>query len=461
MINSLKTKPNIIAIGILALLILARLALALLVDLHPQIAYKNSDTFDYVNMAESLALGKAYSLDSQEPLDLLRAPGYPLFLAAVFKVAGASPGNVTLAQMLVSTLTGYLLYRLIRLRFSQRTALLAFGLYLVDPTTILWGLPMLSETLFTFAVILAIYLAALWLRRGKYYFLAMSGLAIGAGTLVRPIGQAYIAPLALLVLLRGAGSLQLKAMLKKNAPAVVYLIAGYLLLTAPWALRNKYVWDCPVVTTGPTINLRDWMVAKVVAEVDEIPLNQAINDLQATSDPICPTVNMEYIRILSQHPRVFLKLYAGGTIATLFSTSFDTGLQLFGVPYQLPDLWQPYLDGGLAAVFKILINELPSRPLVPAGFIGLLIFQLSLYLLAAWGLVQGWRHIDADWRWWLLLISATIILFLALPGPVGQDRFRVPIQPLLVYLAVIPFEAKKPSQISPGKISASVKGDFL
>ena len=40
----------------------------------------------------------------------------------------------------------------------------------------------------------------------------------------------------------------------------------------------------------------------------------------------------------------------------ILGTSFDRWLEFFGVDYSLPDLWRPFMDGGLPAVGSVFFS---------------------------------------------------------------------------------------------------------
>jgi hypothetical protein len=67
---------------------------------------------------------------------------------------------------------------------------------------------------------------------------------------------------------------------------------------------------------------------------------------------------------------------------------------------------------------------------------GLLIaFQLLIYAAAVMGaLALRNVRVSSD-KWGIILILITTLVLLLSPGPDGNERFRVPAQPLLAYLA--------------------------
>jgi 4-amino-4-deoxy-L-arabinose transferase-like glycosyltransferase len=167
-------------------------------------------------LANKILQGVVYTLSPNDPLDLFRPPGYPAFLAVIIRIFGANPGTIAFVQLVVSTATGYLLFILVRSRYTKETVYLVFSLYLMDPITIIWGLKILSETLFTFLMFLSFYFIDLWRRKGRNYLLLLSGLVIALGTLTRPIGQAIIYLILGFILFRPVDSTIAKRRLSHN-----------------------------------------------------------------------------------------------------------------------------------------------------------------------------------------------------------------------------------------------------
>ena len=76
----------------------------------------------YVESARVLASGRDLA-------DTFRPPGYPLFLAAVLRVAGDHLLALRLAQLVAGLVLVALVYDLVRARFGLRAAFLSIGPY--------------------------------------------------------------------------------------------------------------------------------------------------------------------------------------------------------------------------------------------------------------------------------------------------------------------------------------------
>jgi hypothetical protein len=157
--------------------------------------------------------------------------------------------------------------------------------------------------------------------------------------------------------------------------------------------------------------------------------------LQEQDPGVCPQKTAEYLGILVAHAPIYARLHLGGTIPVLIGTGFDRWLRFFGVNYVLPDLWRPYMDGGVARLWDVLRQEWARYPPGILLMSVLTAFQLGIYVIALLGVLSllGTGHPARRWILVALVLALTILVLT--PGQGGNERFRVPAQPLLLILA--------------------------
>lgn len=132
-------------------------------------AFQSPDAGEYVALARGLAWqGRYIQLDpAGQPRtgpDTWRTPGYPLFLALVIRLAGDSPLVLLAAQQLLAVATVPLLWLVLRPLARPRWALLAALAWCCDPFRLYYSFWLMSETLFTFVLLLA---CLVWVRKGS------------------------------------------------------------------------------------------------------------------------------------------------------------------------------------------------------------------------------------------------------------------------------------------------------
>jgi 4-amino-4-deoxy-L-arabinose transferase-like glycosyltransferase len=176
-------------------------------------------------------LSEATKISSILP-DAVRSPGYPLFLTLFM---GDQPisgilAHVLLIQVLISTLTvalAYLMYRrFLNLPWAASAALLTA----LSPHLIVVNNYLLSETLFCFFLVSAAGWVSLTSSRASWKTAGVLGGLLAAASLIRPSLQYFLLLLAL--------SLYTEVPNRENAKRAAALLLGFLLLIAPWFVRN-------------------------------------------------------------------------------------------------------------------------------------------------------------------------------------------------------------------------------
>lgn len=163
--------------------------------------------------------------------DTLRPAGYPIFLRIVHFV-NDNLSAVTLVQHAIGIATALLLYRTVLHSGGGRwPALLPVAVVGFGGEQVFLEHAVMSETLFTFLVVLALFLATRMLTRPSLAAAALAGLCLGAATTVRPVSLLLIAALPVCLVataaLRGHG--------RRLALASV---AGALLVLGPYLFAS-------------------------------------------------------------------------------------------------------------------------------------------------------------------------------------------------------------------------------
>lgn len=160
--------------------------------------------------------------------DAFRGPGYPLFLASFVKAVGPIGWYhpVLQAQVLLGTATVALTMALAREWLPRPWALAAGVLMAFQAHHIAATAFLLTEVLFGFLVVLALWLTVVALRKRSTGLAALAGAAFGVGYLVNPMAALF--PFVLLALFWRAGL--------ARAGGVLLLVS--LLAVGGWSARN-------------------------------------------------------------------------------------------------------------------------------------------------------------------------------------------------------------------------------
>ncbi|MHB8516703.1 MAG: glycosyltransferase family 39 protein, partial [Dehalococcoidia bacterium] len=123
-------------------------------------------------------------------------PGYPFILAAVYRLFDDSVRAALVLNALLAAATVVLVYAIGRRAFAGRAAMLGALLYALMPSAVFFAGVTLSETTFTFVLLLAIWLIVESAARRSWRLLVSAGVAVGYAALIR--GQAALIPLVAL-----------------------------------------------------------------------------------------------------------------------------------------------------------------------------------------------------------------------------------------------------------------------
>ena len=203
----------------------------------------DGDTGVYGTIAKNLLLNHAYALDKPFHLTLIRLPGYPLFLALIFKVFGMdSYGAVRGIQGVIDLISCLLIAGFVRDHVSRRAAHWALWLGALCPFTADYTAVPLTETNSIFCVALGIFASGRLIvqirsrGRSQWTWLAVTSLALSCAILFRPDGvllAAAVVPGIWWYARRDAGHAALRA------AVICALLAA--LPFVPWTIRNYRV----------------------------------------------------------------------------------------------------------------------------------------------------------------------------------------------------------------------------
>lgn len=182
-----------------------------------------------------------------------KPPFYPYFLSTIYKMFGINPTIARTVQVLLSVVTGLLVYYLGKELFDHKTGIISLLVFSLFWETAHMSIALLSENIYWPLLFVFMYLATKVKEEGRYSIFL--GLVLSLLVLVRPPSITFIFPL-LLYLLWGKHSKS--SSLVSTFKKAIIVIAFAVLPLIPWTLRNYQVYDQFVfIYTDGGINL--WM----------------------------------------------------------------------------------------------------------------------------------------------------------------------------------------------------------
>jgi hypothetical protein len=193
------------------------------------------DSIDYIQLAG----GIADRFDLTNELFLVRTPGYPLFLAIIFWMFGASsPSVILVAQHAMAVATAVLTAAIAwRLTSRRTTAALAGILCACSLQILAYANLVLTETPYMLTFIAAVYCLVRYHQHEERRWLVAASLLSGVGYLLRPVALYLVAVCAAAALRRAWTMRRAPHLARRRWGVVVELVSAsgpVLVVAAPW-----------------------------------------------------------------------------------------------------------------------------------------------------------------------------------------------------------------------------------
>ena len=363
------------------------------------------DEHEYLALAANVAAGRGLVYDeaigTASGQQFGRAPGYPLFLAAIG--AGSDDGHgtplrVKIAQSVLGAAAVWLIGLIARRAGGDRSGVVAAWLAAIYPPLVSLPSYVLSETLYStmaLAGVLVLQQAASSRggERAAALRAAIAGLLCGAAALVRPAMLFYL-PLAVLWL---AAS--------RRFWLALALAGAAMLAIVPWTVRNLRVYDRFVLVASE---------GGVTFWTGNHPLAIGEGDLAAN-----PPIKQAELEFRRAHP--------GSTPESLEPLYYADALaQIRAHP-----LW--WLSLIARKGYYLVVPAGPSYALHSARYrVASTVPYLLLLPFAVGGTRRQARGIEPPTALFVLAASAALTCLIFFP----QERFRIPvIDPMLIVCA--------------------------
>lgn len=399
---------------------------------------KTADSDEYIYQAKNLIdYGTTYSGDyTATNLDVSlyerRTPGYPVYLILT-KTIFHSNFLPLFLQCVLSLLNIFIGYKILKLISpdTKNTYLYLF-FFLFFPSQFIYATVFMSEILFQTSILLCLYYLLQFEKSGKFSYFYIHHLLLAIAYLIKPIA---------LFLWLGY-SLYGIIIHNKRGIAVRQIAAAlfHVLLLGSFFVKNyNQTGIAEYSGIGRKLIINYNMPALLSFYENETYAKNKIDSLQYSLKnesyaSQCASIDLFIRQEVTAHPIHFLLLQGYGSIKLLLETG-RWDLELWRVGYEnvekTPSLKNTYSMNGISGVLHEL-NQWPILYLIYYCFVvfaSIALFLLFINSLFNKSLIR--RH--------KLLLLATIIYFAILSGPSASARFRIPIFPILVILAMSSF----------------------
>ncbi len=417
------------------LYLVSRLCIALWALQDPETRMYNGDSALYEQIALSLLetgeyLAPGYGSADTDPMaDMIRPPGYPLIIAAVYWVFGTGFwGKVGL--LLVNLAGSVALWWGVGRMDTGASVMHPYNapalVLLFDLGHLLFSKEILTEMIFApLMVWMVVWIRGAWAGRINDAPVPMrpygAGTLLGLATLLKPI--TFYLPWVMIPVLRYLGWKWSR-------------IAGFVLIAAGlpflWQARNYASHGTFAYTSIAAENLMTGHAAIVLSAAEGYTHAQAIDTVRArytlleregdTFDTISSNKSAIAKEILAEYPITFVAQMAKGVAYTLFDPGREVWVRTFGASEADPGgLLQTMARDGIVSSAWKLVKAYPFLVLY-------VLFLCVVYMFA----VRGFYRLWSEDRKLFVLLTVLIAYFLVLGGPLGYARFRVYVLPLVV-----------------------------
>lgn len=401
------------------------------------------DSDGYLPLADSIYFNHAFTYSTSKPFipEGMHAPGYPFFLAltaAPFR----SVVPALIIQSLLFSLAVVLFFRTASAYLPRRSAFFGALLFGVEPFTSFIVAYPLSESMFLFLFLGALYsyhraLSSLHPIRSA----VIGGFLFGFAILTRPIAL-YLIP----VLIFFGGVLFLYKKIGWKTVVVGFLCV--LLPVSLWAWRNEQqfgVWT--IASKGPhtvyfyyveqMLEYREgWAASRAIEYLlnrvrETYPAVHSVDDMR--SPVYSAYLNAQSFELLLESPWVYLKVH-GASMGTFFlSDGYRMLAQSLGFPIApMPNITKAVSSGEWGTIEMYFMYHIASFVLFVLGFV----FWSSLSLLAFGALFLVWKKGEpTKHRIFVIFAGVFMVSFAVLTGPVAQARYRIVATPFMCILA--------------------------
>lgn len=348
----------------------------------------HGDALLYDEIARSILSGGGFAHAGH--LTGIVTPGYPLFLAGVYAVAGHGTFGVAIVQALLGAATAGLI-ALIAFRLAgPRSAYAAGAMAALYPHFVIWTEQVLTETLFVFLGVLGLWLLVEARGRTSIRWTVGAAAALAAASLVRSEMLAFVACAALISwLIGGRDGRWVRAGVLVALPALAIGL---------WTVRNAAAVGVGSPATESATVL--WIAFNPEARqlhtggyAYTMPIPDPPPD-DATEAGVYDRYSQAVSAVLRAHPEIVITY----------------------MPAKLANMWRPVFDR--------------SKLITWIGFGGSYVVMM---LLAVIGLVALSRRGPPAGSWYAFAYIASLTGVHAVT--IAEIRYRMPVEAALIVLA--------------------------
>lgn len=303
-------------IGIVALLLRIAVMLAL-----SNGRLVSPDSYSYLGLADSIIHGH-YSFEIGQdhvfPADLLRPPGYPLFLAATGTTNPQKASVAGFLECIIAALFCCVLGLVVARHFGPKIGIFACVVFAIEPSSVMYVQRILADGLVALLIGASLLAFLEYLRIKDMRFATLSGLICGIAILVKPIA----------IMLLPALTVSWFMSKPRRVAALALGLACISAVAVPWAIRNYMKYHLFTISEISTVNMY-FYTAAFAEHPDLSDAEQAQYLREVASEHHTPALTHHELvqrtgAVLESHPGVVLKQASIGALRTALGPGGET-----------------------------------------------------------------------------------------------------------------------------------------
>lgn len=398
-------------------------------------AFMGGDSGGYIDIAQNLI--STHSFIGVDGYEISRTPLYPFFIVPAVLLNCVVPLTI-LFQIILSSLSVIVIYYIAMMLFdNKKIAFFSSFIYLFEPLSILYCSELMSETLFSFMLILSVYFLLAFYKKPTSKNLLGTSLFLVLSYFVRPISIYLPFVYAFFIVIKVFSSSNKKILL-------LYLLVFLVVSISPrymWQYRNYSQTGVNQFSVIGIKNIYFYKAAAINARKKGIPYYQEQKMMGYHNDDVYFSLHPQQKKwsksevvkywyeqgkkIITDDWLIYARIHFDGAVRILFDPGATEFLKLYKKYPHSGGLLGVLVDKGIVYTLRYLFREMPFVFFANL-FVGiihgllLLLFILSLFDKMIWS--RPVFYILVCISGYLLMLSA---------GPAALNRFRHPIMPII------------------------------
>lgn len=371
----------------------------------------------------------------------IRPPLYPWLVSQVYRVFGVQNYTaVRFVQIFLSLLTVLGVYGLARECgfLSPSASLAAAGIFCFYPSLVMQNFLILTETFFTFWLVLVLWSAVRFLRTGSIYAACFCGAFIALGALTRSILWLSPFPLALFILFWPNESPVFTWKRRLVGALALLVFAGVGM--APWMIRNTRIQKTFVAIdcmSGRNLMMGNYEYTPLYRAWDAISMEPPKDwytvmkqDWEKTHDGLCDALTQgQKDRLAGEYAKNYMKSHPAQTLER-------TGMKALCF-WQLERSVPAGIQRGFWGLDRL--GEMPRKVVFLAVTCIVMVPFALLFLLTIFGVFS--LEFTRKTLPTVALLLAVLLYFWALHSlAFAHERYHLPLIPIVVLFAVSLFQ---------------------